>query len=74
MQTQLSTAEIPYVYCEFAELIGAEHWHKRVKKIKDEIRGFPFLKEHLTDENEIVFQLDGLRKMCIRDRCRRSTS
>ena len=22
MQTQLSTAEIPYVYCEFAELIG----------------------------------------------------
>ena len=63
MQTQLSTAEIPYVYCEFAELIGAEHWHKRVKKIKDEIRGFPFLKEHLTDENEIVFQLDGLRTL-----------
>ncbi len=63
MQTELSTAQIPYIYCEFADLIGADHWHKRVKKIKEEVRGFPFLAEHLADENEIAFQLEGLRKL-----------
>lgn len=63
MQTELSTAQIPYIYSEFADLIGADHWHKRVKKIKEEVRGFPFLAEHLADENEIAFQLEGLRKL-----------
>lgn len=63
MQTELSTAQIPYIYSEFADLVGDDHWRKRVKKIKEEIRGFPFLAEYLADENEIAVQLEGLRKL-----------
>ncbi|MFA7504841.1 MAG: hypothetical protein WCZ28_09085, partial [Burkholderiaceae bacterium] len=63
MQTELSTAQIPYIYSEFADLVGEKHWRKRVKKIKEEIKGFPFLAAHLADENEIAFQLDELREL-----------
>lgn len=63
MRTEIFTAQIPHIYGEFADLVGEDHWRKRVRKIKEEIRGFPFLSQHLTEENDIALQLEGLRNL-----------
>lgn len=58
--TELRTSEIPEVYREFSEFIGANHWRYRVKQLKDEIRGNRFLREFLQHENSIAYQLEHL--------------
>lgn len=63
MQTALNTTQIPHIYSEFADLVGDNHWRKHAQKIQAEIKGFPFLSRHLTNENEITLQLEGLRKL-----------
>lgn len=57
MRVELYTGEIPSVFVRFKNLIGDHHWVKRVNLIKDEIRGNPFLRDYLFDENAIAIGL-----------------
>ena len=61
--TELHTAEIPDVYARFASVVGDKHWKQRVAVLKQEIKGNPFLRDHLMHENALAFQLDRLREM-----------
>jgi hypothetical protein len=57
MQVELYTVDIPSVFDRFSDLIGAQHWEKRVDLLKTEIKGNRLLKEYLIQENEIAFNL-----------------
>jgi len=54
VQVKLHTGDIPSVFERFSDLIGANHWRKRVDRLKDEIKGNRLLKEYLIQENEIA--------------------
>lgn len=55
MQTDIYIGNIPTIFDRFSELIGAQHWKKRVELLKSEIRGSRLLKDHLVKENELAF-------------------
>lgn len=58
--TQLSTAQIPAVYQEFADFVGENHWRNRVSQLEAEIRGNRFLGNLLRKENALAYQLAEL--------------
>lgn len=60
LNTELYTRDIPLIYQQFAEVIGANHWHRRVRHCEAEVRGNPFLEDFLKRENSIAFQLNQL--------------
>lgn len=53
----LNTSSMPYVFQQFREAIGESHWLNRERKIKEEIRGAPYLREYLHEQNEIALAL-----------------
>ena len=57
LKVEMQTGEIPDLFARFKEVIGERCWLKRVMSIENEIRGFPFLKDHLVEENAIAFAL-----------------
>jgi hypothetical protein len=57
VQVELYTVDIPSVFDRFSDLIGAQHWKKRVDLLKTDIKGNRLLKEYLIQENEIAFNL-----------------
>jgi len=59
VQVELHTGDIPSVFERFSNLIGDQHWRKRVDLLKAEIKGNRLLKEYLTQENEIAFSLQA---------------
>ncbi|QHE84063.1 hypothetical protein [Hydrogenophaga sp. BPS33] len=61
--TQLSTAQIPAVYHEFADFIGENHWRNRVSQLEAEIRGNRFLGHLLRKENSLAYQLAELAEL-----------
>ncbi len=61
--TQLSTAQIPAVYHEFADFIGENHWRNRVSQLEAEIQGNRFLGHHLRKENALAYQLAELAEL-----------
>jgi len=63
LKIEIYTQEIPSIFARFKSLIGDEHWRKRVKQIEQEIRGNPFLRDYLLDENSIAFGLDLCSKL-----------
>ncbi len=60
VQIELYTGEIPEVFERFSELIGAQHWKKRVDLLNADIKGNRLLKEYLMQENEIAFGLQAV--------------
>lgn len=57
MQVELHTGDMPSVFERFSDLIGDQHWKKRVDLLKAEIKGNRLLKEYLIQENAIAFSL-----------------
>jgi len=63
VQIELYTGEIPEVFERFSELIGAQHWKKRVDLLNADIKGNRLLKEYLMQENEIAFGLQAATEL-----------
>jgi hypothetical protein len=63
VQIDLYTGDIPSVFERFSELIGVQHWRKRVDLLKAEIKGNRLLKDHLIQENEIAFCLQAATEL-----------
>lgn len=63
MQVELYTGDIPSVFDRFSELIGAQHWKKRVDLLKADIKGNKLLREHLFQENEFAFGLQAATEL-----------
>lgn len=61
--TQLSAAQIPAVYQEFADFVGENHWRNRVSQLEAEIRGNRFLGNFLRKENALAYQLEELAEL-----------
>lgn len=61
--TQLSTAQIPAIYQEFADFVGENHWRNRVNQLEAEIRGNRFLGNLLRKENALAYQLAELAEL-----------
>lgn len=59
MLIELYTGDIPSVFERFSDLIGSQHWKKRVDLLKAEIKGNRLLKEYLIQENEVAFGLQA---------------
>ena len=57
--TEIRSGEFPAVFQRFEEVIGRTLWHRRAVKIRDDIRGNPYLRECLLDANGIAFVLDA---------------
>jgi hypothetical protein len=57
LPTDLDTSSMPLVYAQFSEQIGESHWLSRARKIKAEIRGAPYLREHLYEQNDVTLAL-----------------
>ena len=57
LKVEIQTGEIPDVFARFRDVIEERYWLKRVKSIKDNIRGQSFLSDHLINENAIAFTL-----------------
>jgi hypothetical protein len=63
VQVELYTGDIPSVFDRFSELIGAQHWKKRVDLLKADIKGNKLLREHLFQENEFAFGLQAATEL-----------
>jgi hypothetical protein len=61
--TELHTHLIPEIFSRFEQIIGKKVWLQRVKNIKDEFIGNPFLRDYLIAENNIAFQLAALSEL-----------
>src|SRR5262249_7999602 len=57
--TEIRSGEFPAVFGRFEEIIGSKVWRKRVAKIRDDIRGNPYLREWLLQENRIAYVLSA---------------
>lgn len=57
LKVEIQTGEIPDVFVRFKDAIDERYWLKRTVSIKDNIRGQPFLRDHLVEENAIAFAL-----------------
>lgn len=66
MQIDLYTKDIPEIFERFRDAIGERHWIKRVAAIKSEIKGKPYLRDFLLEENAIAFVLDKCSKLASR--------
>lgn len=60
LKIDIHTNEIPEIFARFRDVVGERHWIKHVTSIKEEIRGHPFLKDHLHEENDIAITLNRL--------------
>ncbi|MCK4951868.1 MAG: hypothetical protein KAS48_08625 [Gammaproteobacteria bacterium] len=57
LKVELHTHEIPDIFANFKNIVGEEHWLRRVKLIKQSIKGHIYLKDHFHKENSIAFAL-----------------
>ena len=55
--TELHTRRVPGLFRQFKDLVGESHWTERTRKIDAEIRGAPFMRELLNEENALARQL-----------------
>ncbi|MFC7516691.1 hypothetical protein ACFQUU_16910 [Herbaspirillum sp. GCM10030257] len=63
LMTELYTHEVPYVFAEFKRLVGESYWVKRVKALKEHLRGQPSLRDFLREENRLAFLLADCSKV-----------
>src|SRR5579863_7459687 len=57
--TEVRSGEFPAVFTRFEALIGSSLWRRRVVKIREDIRGNPYLREWLREENRVAFALNA---------------
>jgi len=57
LQLDLHAADIPAVFQRFRDEIGETFWLRPARKVRDELRGTPFLRRHLAEEYAIVLAL-----------------
>lgn len=57
------TSQVPEMFQRFCTAIGEEHWRKRVRQCKQEMKGNVFLHDYLVRENDMAFQLDHLSEL-----------
>lgn len=57
--TETRSGEFPAVFERFERTIGNNIWRRRAGKIRDDIRGNPYLREWLLEENRIAFVLSA---------------
>lgn len=57
LPVDLYTSAMPTVFSEFKAAIGESHWLGREKRIKEEIRGAPYLREYLQAQNDVALAL-----------------
>jgi hypothetical protein len=55
--TELYLADVPVLYQQFADVVGAKHWENRVAQCNAEIAGNEHLRRHLEGENQVAFGL-----------------
>ena len=60
LATDLHVDRIPTLYKRFASEIGESHWRRIASDLKKEIKGNAFLRDYLTREYAVVFQLCGI--------------
>jgi hypothetical protein len=60
LRTEIRSGDFPAIFDRFEELIGSNLWRRRVVKIRDSIRGNPYLREWLLEENRTAFVLNTL--------------
>jgi hypothetical protein len=58
--TELYLADVPMLYRQFADVVGAKHWTNRVAQCNAEIAGNEHLRRHLESENQVAFWLTHL--------------
>jgi len=63
IKTEITTNEIPSIYESFCSLIGENHWVKRTKEVKQQIKGHKYLEDYLKNENNISFSLSEIGKL-----------
>lgn len=63
MQVELHTGDIPSIFERFSDLVGAQHWKKRVDLLKADIKGNRLLREYLLQENEFAFGLQAATEL-----------
>jgi hypothetical protein len=56
--TEIFGSQFPVVFDRFETLIGKRLWQKRATAIRAEVRGNPYLKEWLLQENRLAMVLD----------------
>lgn len=57
-RTSIHDYEIEHLFRRFRYFIGDSNWRQRVKKLEEEIQGNKFLRHHLSQENDIAYQLN----------------
>jgi len=57
--TEIRSGEFPAVFERFEKTIGGNLWRRRVGKIRDDIRGNPYLRDWLLEENRTAFVLNA---------------
>lgn len=55
--TSINAADVPKILDRLRQLVGERYWENRVQAIRSEIKGQPFLREHLQREYTIAFGL-----------------
>lgn len=63
LNIELHTKNIPEIYELFSREIGESSGKERVAKVRQEIKGNPFLREYHQRESSIAFQLEQLRSL-----------
>src|SRR5258706_5112100 len=66
LQTDLHTGDIPNVFARFRDKIGERHWQRRITRVKEDIRGNRFLRQHLIEDNAIAFALTECSNLTVR--------
>ena len=57
--TEIRSGEFPAIFGRFEALFGSPLWRRRAGKIRDDLRGNPYLRQWLLEENRIAFVLDA---------------
>jgi|SRR5271167_111631 len=55
--TEIRSGEFPAIFERFEKTIGANLWRRRAGKIRDDLKGNPYLREWLLEENRTAFVL-----------------
>jgi hypothetical protein len=63
LKVEIHTEEIPTIFTRFRDIIDDSHWRKRVSLIKSEMRGNPFLRDYLIEDNYIAYAFESCSEL-----------
>jgi hypothetical protein len=62
LSTEIRSNEFPAIFNRFEQTIGSNVWHRRVTRIREEVRGNQYLRDYLHYENRVAFVLEAYSK------------